>query len=662
MPSKKTKKSPSKYSYYLTEQEKKLFAHGKFDYSYKKFGARAASIDGEAGAFFTVWAPNANRVSVIGEFNEWVQGKHSLELQGNSGIWQGFVAGVKQGQLYKYYIESKYNEYCVEKADPYAFAAEVRPRTASRLWDINAYQWQDTRWLVKRTATEAYEKPMNIYELHLSSWRHFPHGGAAAQEYLRNDGALPPVTYRDLGQSLPLYLNEMGFTHVELMPVMEYPCDSSWGYQLTGYYAPTSRYGTPDDFKYLIDQLHQHGIGVILDVVPAHFAIDGHGLVYFDGTHLYEHADWRQGYQPDWGTYLFNFSRAEVRNFLISHMLFWLDVYHIDGLRIDAVAAMLYLNYSRREGEWIPNINGGNENIEAVAFIKQLNETLYREVPGIVMFAEESTAWPLVSRPTDKGGLGFGMKWNMGWMHDVLAYMHEDPYFRHHHHNQLTFGMLYAFNENFVLPFSHDEVVHGKGSMIRKMPGHFWERFANLRALLGFMYSYPGKKLLFNGIELADWDEWWFKRTINWGLLEYPLHQGMQSWVKDLNHFLLTHPALYEVDFEQAGFEWIDCKNAPQNILSFLRFSKHHKECLLCVCNFSPLPYENFKIGVPYQGQWQECLNSDRACYGGSDRLNNGTISTIAEWEHHRPFHIEITVPPLGCVLLARKLENEEIK
>ena len=649
----------------------KNFHDGNASDAYKLLGAHV--VDGGAGVKFSVWAPNAKAVSVIGSFNNWQRGKNCLRRENaqecgveQSGIWTGIVPEAKLGDLYKYFIESNYNNYSVEKSDPYAFCAEVRPKTASVIHDINAaYDWGDEQWLASRENKNPIDGAINIYEMHLGSWRYFAKKSIETPNITYSEADLPPVTYRDLAETLPKYLNEMGFTHVEFMPVMEYPYDGSWGYQLTGYFAPTSRYGTPDDFKYLIDKLHQAGIGVILDIVPAHFAVDGHGLSYFDGTHLYEHQDTRLGVQPDWGTYIFNFGRGEVVSFLISHVLFWIRQYHIDGFRMDAVAAMLYLNYSRKDGEWIPNRFGGNENLEAIEFIKKLNQTVRKEFPNILMCAEESTAWPGVTDAVDNtirhsSGLGFTLKWNMGWMTDVLSYMKEDPIFRIHHHDKLTFGMLYAYSEKFLLPFSHDEVVHGKGSLIRKLPGHEWQRFAGLRGILGYMYGYPGKKLLFMGTELGEWDEWYEKRELGWNVLgeegvedDAPgnLHCGVFRWVRDLNRFLLSVPALYEQDFNYEGFEWIECNDASQNIISFLRYAKNG-DYIVVVCNFSSVPRYNFRIGVPSGYAFEEVLNSDLGIYGGGG-VGNFDLLKISNLAYHgRQYSVELAVPPFGCVFL----------
>jgi len=539
----------------LTDEDIYLFREGNYFRAYEKLGAHAR----DGGTYFAVWAPNAASVSVVGDFNGWDSGKHALAARGDSsGIWSGFVPGVGQGALYKYHIVSRERGYRAEKTDPFAFHCETPPRTASVVWDLS-YDWGDHTWMQTRGQANAQDKPCSIYEVHLGSWRRNP---------TQDNRSL---TYRELAHELADYAVEMGFTHVELLPVMEHPFYGSWGYQVTGYFAPTSRYGTPQDFMYLVDHLHQRGVGVILDWVPSHFPSDAHGLAFFDGTHLYEHEDPRQGFHPEWNSSIFNYGRAEVRNFLVSSALFWLKEYHADGLRVDGVASMLYLDYARRAGEWIPNKFGGRENLDAVAFLKSLNEAVYRDHPETHTIAEESTAWPMVSRPTYLGGLGFGYKWNMGWMHDTLKYFQTDPLFRRYHHNQLTFSIWYAFNENFVLPLSHDEVVHGKGSLLGKMSGDEWQQFANLRLLFGYMWTHPGKQMLFMGGELGQKREWQHDESLEWHVLQYPLHAGAQRWVKDLNRLYRATPALYQRDFSGEGFEWIDADDSDDSVLSFSR-------------------------------------------------------------------------------------------
>ncbi len=626
----------------LTDFDVHLLTEGKHYRSYDKLGAHIGEVDGVRGVHFAVWAPNAKRVAVIGGFNGWNPLANSLRTRGDSGVWEDFIPGIHAGELYKYHIVSNYNDYVVDKADPYGFAAEIRPHTASKVWDLGGYDWNDDSWMNHRPVGQALDAPISIYEVHLGSWARVPEDGNRW------------LTYREMAGKLAEYVHHMGFTHVEFLPVTEHPFDGSWGYQTVGYYAPTSRFGTPQDFMYLVDALHQNGIGVILDWVPAHFPTDEHGLGYFDGTHLYEHADPRQGHHPDWGTFVFNFGRTEVRNFLISNALFWFDRYHIDGLRVDAVASLLYLDYGRREGGWIPNRFGGNENLDAIDFLRTLNETVYGAYPGVMMMAEESTAWPMVSRPTYLGGLGFGFKWNMGWMHDMLDYMSLDPIFRSYNHNRVTFGLMYAFSENFVLPFSHDEVVHGKGSMIGKMPGDEWRKFANLRLLYGFMTAHPGKKLLFMGDEFGQWSEWNHDKSLDWHLLESPPNAGLQRWVRDLNTFYRGQRALFERDVEPAGFEWIDCNDGLRSVLGFRRRGRDAGEEVIFVCNFTPVPRENYRVGVPSHGDWQEVLNGDAELYGGSGQGNLGTVSAAPIAMHGHPWSLNLLLPPLAMIALRR--------
>jgi len=626
----------------LTDFDLHLFAEGTHYRTYEKLGAHLGKRDGVQGTFFRVWAPNAERVSVLGDFNGWNRQSTPMQSRADSGIWDCFVPGVGAGSLYKYFIESRFQGYRVEKADPYGFAAEIRPRTASKVWDLSRYRWHDQDWMKSRPSRPHHETAMSAYEVHLGSWMRIPEEG---QRWL---------TYREMAHKLVEYVSHMGFTHVEFLPVSEHPFDGSWGYQTVGYFAPTSRFGTPDDFMYLVDVLHQNGIGVILDWVPAHFPRDEHGLGYFDGTHLYEHADKRQGLHPDWDTLVFNYGRNEVQNFLISNAVFWFDRYHIDALRVDAVASMLYLDYGREAGEWIPNSYGGHENIEAIDFLKRLNERVHAEAPGAIMIAEESTAWALVSRPTYLGGLGFGFKWNMGWMHDMLDYLSHDPVHRSYHHNLITFSLLYAFTENFVLPFSHDEVVHGKGSMIGKMPGDEWQKFANLRLLYGYMFGHPGKKLLFMGNEFGQWNEWNHDQSLDWHLLSFPNHAGLQRWVRDLNTFYRAEPALYELDSESAGFEWIDCNDSLGSIISFLRHSKEGRGDVLFVCNFTPVPRHDYRVGVPSEGVWREALNSNAPIYGGSGQGNYGGVEWSPVPMHGRPGSLNITVPPLATLIFRK--------
>ncbi len=631
---------------FLTDYDLHLWMEGSHHRAWEKMGAHLAEVKGEKGTRFAVWAPNARRVSVVGDFNEWKEGAHSLSTRGDSGIWEGFIPHVKQGDLYKYAVESQHNGYKVQKADPFGFACEIRPQTASVVWDLSGYDWQDAEWMAHRKEKNALNSPVSIYEVHLGSWMR------VAEEENRW------LTYRELAPKLAQYVAEMGFTHVELLPVTEHPFDGSWGYQTVGYYAPTSRFGTPQDFMFLVDTLHQHNIGVILDWVPAHFPTDEHGLGYFDGTHLYEHADPRQREHQDWGTYIFNYGRVEVSNFLISNALFWLEKYHIDGLRVDAVASMLYLDYSREEGGWIPNAYGGRENLEAIEFLKRFNAVVYQEFPDAMIFAEESTSWPMVSRPTYLGGLGFGYKWNMGWMHDTLTYMSKDPIHRRYHHNHLTFSLLYAFHENFVLPFSHDEVVHGKGSMMGKMSGDDWQKFANLRLLYGYMFTHPGKKLLFMGCEFGQWAEWNHDKSLDWHLLEYASHDGLRRWVRDLNTLMRGEPSLFELDSDPSGFQWIDCNDTEQSTLVFMRRARDSGEVSVCAFNFTPVPRHNYRVGVPFSGYWREMINSDAPLYGGSGQGNMGGVESVPVAAHGHFQSINITIPPLGMVVF--KEESRE--
>jgi len=622
----------------LTDHDIYLFKEGSHFHLFDKLGSRQLSIEGVKGTYFAVWAPNAERVSVIGNFNHWDKADHPLHVRWDgSGIWEGFLPGVFAGSSYKYHLVSRYHSYRVDKGDPYAFRWEVPPKTGSVVWDLD-YEWNDGEWMKYRGCHNRLDAPHSIYEVHLGSWRRVPEEGNRF------------MTYREIAPHLASYVKEMGFTHVEFLPVMEHPFYGSWGYQMAGFFAPTSRYGSPQDFMHLVDHLHQNGIGVILDWVPSHFPDDEHGLVYFDGTRLYEHADPKKGYHPDWKSYIFNHGRNEVKAFLISSALFWLKTYHIDGLRVDAVASMLYLDYGRKEGEWIPNEHGGRENIEAVHFIQRLNGAVYQDHPDVQTIAEESTAWPMVSRPNYVGGLGFGMKWNMGWMHDTLDYFSQDPLYRKYHHNQLTFSIWYAFFENFILSLSHDEVVYGKGSLIRKMPGDDWQKFANLRLLFGYMYGHPGKKLIFMGGEFGQWDEWYHESSLDWHLLEYPLHQGIRNWVRDLNHLYKYEPALHELDFGLEGFEWIDCHDWEGSIISFLRKGKKTGDLFLVVCNFTPVPRQNYRIGIPQGGFWREVLNSDARTYGGSGYGNLGGLEASPVPSHGKFHSLSLTLPPLGIV------------
>jgi len=625
----------------LTDDDLYLFNEGSWLRAYEKLGAHVVQSGDERGVYFAVWAPNARSVSVIGDFNGWTPDRHPLRPRGSSGIWEGFIPGLDVGTLYKYHIHSHYHGYQVQKADPYGFFHETPPRTASIVWSLD-YEWGDQEWMATRRARNAFDAPISIYEVHLGSWMRVPEEGNRW------------LTYRELAPRLAEHVKRLGFTHVEFLPVMEHPFYGSWGYQITGYFAPTSRYGTPQDFMYLIDYLHQHSIGVILDWVPSHFPNDEHGLIYFDGTHLYEHADPRKGFHPDWHSAIFNYGRNEVRTFLLSSALFWLDRYHADGLRVDAVASMLYLDYSREPGEWIPNEYGGRENLEAIAFLRRLNEEVYRHYPDVHTIAEESTAWPMVSRPTYVGGLGFGMKWDMGWMHDTLFYMSRDPIYRKYHHGQLTFRMIYAFNENFVLPLSHDEVVHGKGSLLAKMPGDDWQKFANLRLLYGYQYTQPGKKLLFMGAEIGQWREWEHESSLDWHLLAYEPHQGIHRWLEDLNRLMREEPALHELDFNPDGFQWIDGNDAENSVLSYLRLARTAGQELIVVCNFTPVPRQNYRVGAPRGGFWREILNSDAREYGGSGWGNFGGVEAVPIPWHGRPYSLNLTLPPLAIIVLKR--------
>ncbi|MEM3734318.1 MAG: 1,4-alpha-glucan branching protein GlgB [Nitrososphaerales archaeon] len=618
----------------LSDYDIFLFKQGKHYRLYEKLGSHLKSVNGERGAYFAVYAPNAQEVHIIGSFNSW-QPTHKLyKRQDNSGIWEGFIPKVGKGELYKYRITAK-NGYIVDKSDPYAYFFETPPNTASIIWEIE-YQWEDEEWMKNRWIHNSLDAPIAIYELHLGSWRR-----AENNRWL---------TYKEASEQLTAYVKEMGFTHIELLPIMEHPFYGSWGYQTTGYFAPTSRYGQPQDFMHLIDTLHKEGIGVILDWVPSHFPTDQHGLVYFDGTHLYEYEDWRRRYHPDWNSYIFDYGKNEVKSFLISSALFWLDKYHIDGLRIDAVASMLYLDYSRKQGEWLPNIYGGKENLEAITFIKELNEAIYRYYPDTQTIAEESTAWPMVTRPTYLGGLGFGLKWNMGWMHDTLFYLSKDPLYRKYHHNQITFSIWYAYSENFILPLSHDEVVYGKGSLLTKMPGDEWQKFANLRLLYAYMYAHPGKKLLFMGSEFAQWLEWSHDRSLDWYLLSQPAHQGVQRLLKDLNRIYRNEPALHKLDFNAEGFEWIDFNDWEQSVICFIRKDKTAQNTILIVCNFTPTPRTNYKVGAPNGGFWKEILNTDSKEYGGSGWGNFGGLSAKEEPYHGRKYSLTLTLPPLACI------------
>ncbi len=624
---------------WVSDDDLHWFNEGSHTRLYEKLGAHTQHQGGINGTHFAVWAPNAARVSVIGDFNRWNKTSHPLKLRSKSGIWEGFIPGVERGAIYKYYIKSSVRDHKVEKADPLAFYAETPPKTASVVWDLD-YEWHDREWMEHRSGRISTDAPVAVYELHLGSWRRGAH-----QEKLN---------YRELATHLADYVSRMGFTHVELLPVMEHPFYGSWGYQTTGYFAPTSRYGTPQDLMYLIDYLHQRGIGVILDWVPSHFPSDEHGLAFFDGTHLYEHRDPRQGIHPEWNSAIFNYGRNEVRSFLYSSAMFWLDKYHADALRVDAVASMLYLDYSREKGGWVPNKLGGRENLEAITFLKGLNLAAYRDHPGTQMIAEESTAYPMVSRPVNAGGLGFGYKWDMGWMNDMLEYIARNPVYRKFHHNELNFRMMYAFSENFVLPLSHDEVVHGKSSLLSKMPGDDWQKFANLRLMLGYMYTQAGKKLLFMGGEFGQRREWDHDQELEWGLMEFSPHQGIKTWVTDLNRLYKTENALHELDCDPAGFEWIDADDSGNSVLSFIRKGRNGDRVVV-LCNFTPATHFSYRVGVPEAGWYQELLNSDATPYGGSGQGNLGGVRSQPVPAHGRPHSLDLVLPPLATLFLKVK-------
>ncbi|WP_422084098.1 1,4-alpha-glucan branching protein GlgB [Ulvibacterium sp.] len=621
----------------FTDFDISLFKAGKHYRLYEKLGSHPMELNGQKGTYFAVWAPTAKSVSVVGDFNYWIEGDHKLFVRWDeSGIWEGFIPGIDQGSLYKYKIHSHNSDIKTEKADPFARYCQHPPNTASVVWKDD-YKWKDKKWMGYRGDKNGLDRPYSVYEVHLGSWKR-----KNGNEYL---------SYVDLSEDLVEYVKDMGFTHVEFMPVMEYPYDPSWGYQLTGYFAPTSRFGKPEDFKLLVDKLHQNDIGVILDWVPSHFPEDAHGLGFFDGSHLYENPDRRKGYHPDWKSLIFNYGRNEVRAFLISNALFWLEQYHVDGLRVDAVASMLYLDYSREEGEWEPNIYGNNENLEAISFIRELNETVYGSYPDVQTIAEESTAFSGVSRPVNLGGLGFGMKWMMGWMHDTLEYFKKEPIYRKHHQNDITFSMTYAFTENFMLPFSHDEVVYGKQSLIYRMPGDEWQRFANLRLLFGYMFTHPGGNLIFMGGEFGQTSEWNFQQSLDWHLTQYELHSGIQELIKDLNALYRSEPALYEKQFSHEGFQWIDYGDAENSVLTYVRKGHDEKNDVIVACNFTPVPRENYRIGVPKTKALKEIFNSDAKKYGGSDLQNASVKTTNTAWHGYKK-SIEITIPPLGIVIL----------
>jgi 1,4-alpha-glucan branching enzyme len=629
---------PYRFAPTVGELDLHLVGEGRHEELYAKLGAHVRSVEGVRGVAFAVWAPAARSVSVVGDFNEWDGRLHPMRSMGPTGVWELFVPGVESGQRYKYEIRTPGGDLQL-RADPVAFATEMPPETASVVWE-SSYEFSDDEWMEQRRSRPPFEGPMSVYEVHLASWRRDP----SDPERL--------LSYGELASQLADYVSDLGFTHVELMPIMAHPFPGSWGYQVTGYYAPTPRYGTPDDFRAFVDTLHQRGIGVLLDWVPAHFPRDEFALARFDGTALYEHEDPRRGAHPDWGTLVFNFGRHEVRNFLLANALYWCREFHADGIRVDAVASMLYLDYSRKEGEWVPNVHGGREDLEAVAFLKEMNEVLHAREPGVVSVAEESTAWPGVSRPTYVGGLGFGFKWNMGWMHDTLAYFQQDPVYRKYHHHSLSFSLVYAFTENFVLPLSHDEVVHGKGSLLTKMPGDRWQQLANLRSLYGFMWAHPGKKLLFQGCEFAQEQEWKFDQSLDWHLLEDPGHAGVQSLVRDLNAVMRSQRALWELDFDHEGFWWLEPNDADNNVFAFARTTRGGDEVVVCVMNLAPVAREGYRLGLPRAGHWRELLNTDAEVYGGTNVGNLGGVETEDIPWHNQPQSAAVTLPPLGVLYL----------
>ena len=642
---------PYRFAPELSDFDMHLFHEGTHCRVYETLGAHPGTREGVAGVRFAVWAPNAKRVSVVGDFNRWDGRAHPMMRRNATGVWELFLPGLSRGIVYKYEILGADGHPHI-KCDPYAFTSELRPQNASIVWEHGTYGWTDAEWMKQRARKNWHQSAISVYEVHAGSWKR------------KHEDGDRWLTYREMADTLVPYVKDLGYSHIEFLPLTEHPFDASWGYQTTGYFAPTSRFGSPDDLKYLVDRCHQAGIGVILDWVPAHFPRDSHGLAWFDGSHLYEHADPRQGEHKDWGTLIFNYGRHEVRSFLMSSAVCWADLYHIDGLRVDAVASMLYLDYSRKAGEWIPNKHGGRENLEAVDFLKKFNEIMHADFPGILTFAEESTAWPMVSRPVYLGGLGFGLKWNMGWMHDILEYMDKDPVHRKYHHNGLTFSLIYAFNENFILPFSHDEVVHGKKSMIDKMPGDVWQRFANLRLLYALMYGHPGKKLLFMGQEFGQWSEWNCHVALDWPLLEYNFHRGLQALVRDLNKIYAAHPPLHEIDFEPGGFEWIDFHDSEQSALSFIRRGENPEDVVVCVFNFTPVIRKDYRAGVPMAGEYLEILNTDAQYYGGSNIGNAGRVVAEAKPWNGKSASVRLTLPPLGAVFLrpvpAKKTETDK--
>jgi 1,4-alpha-glucan branching enzyme len=627
----------------FSDLDEYLFKEGKHFRLYHKLGAHITVKNDKDGAFFSLWAPNAKEVFVFGDFNQWDKSVSQMELRkDNSGIWELFIEGVKSGDRYKYHIVSQRHAYRVDKADPFAFFSEKSPKTSSVVWKLD-YDWNDEKWMKERKKHNANDRPVAVYEMHFESWRRVP------------EEANRPLTYKEMAPLLVEYLVENGFTHIEFMPLMEHPFGGSWGYQMLGFFAPTSRFGTPQELMFLIDQLHQNNIGVIFDWVPSHFPGDEHGLHYFDGTFLFEHQDPRQGFHPDWNSYIFNYGRSEVKEFLISSAHFWFDKYHIDGIRVDAVASMLYLDYSRKHGEWIPNEHGGRENIGAINFLRELNESVFDSFPDVMTIAEESTSWPMVTRPVYAGGLGFSMKWNMGWMHDTLDYFSKDPVHRSFHHNKMTFSMMYNYSENFIMSISHDEVVYGKGSLLNKMPGDEWQKFANLRLLWGYMFAHPGKKLMFMGNEFGQLNEWNHQKSLDWHLLGYDANKGLNQWVKDLLSSYKKYPALFERDFETDGFKWIDPNDMFHSVLSFIRFSKDKSNALMVICNFTPIPRYNYMIGVPEEGYWHEILNSDAKIYGGSGHGNFGGIETVPVPFHNEKQSANVILPPLGMVVFSNR-------
>ncbi len=630
------------YSFLPTLSELDLYLFNKGDHHriYEKLGAHFTEVNGVGGVQFAVWAPTARSVSVIGNFNDWDRRKHAMRMLGASGVWEIFIPGLHEGEIYKFHVKTQQG-FVMDKADPYGFEMELRPKTASKVNFLSTFKWADDAWIDQRAKVNLFDKPVAVYEVHLGSWQRGENNRW--------------LTYGEMAERLVEYVKKMGYTHLELMPVSEYPYDGSWGYQVTGYFAPTSRFGSPDDFMHFVDYCHRNGVGVILDWVPAHFPKDIYALAQFDGTHLYEHADPRKGEHQDWGTYIFNYGRHEVKNFLASNALFWIDKYHIDGLRIDAVASMLYLDYSRKEGQWIPNEYGGRENIEAIEFIKHVNGVIHHYYPGVLTIAEESTSYPGVTASLESGGLGFDLKWNMGWMHDMLEYFAKDPIYRTHHHRNLTFALLYAFSERFLLPLSHDEVVHGKGSLLSKMPGDIWQKFANLRLLFALMYGFPGKKLMFMGGEIGQWSEWNHEKGLDWHLLEYPSHKGLSLWIEDLNRLYHHQQPLHEVDFDYTGFDWIDFQDVANSIICFERKAKNPDDAIIAVFNFTPVPRHGYRVGTRLPGIYKELLNSDAASYGGSNLGNYGEVKSEPVPHHSRNHSLLLTIPPLAALFLKRQ-------